>query len=289
MKNKIAVIGAPNVGKSSIVNAIVGENVGIVTDLAGTTRDLIRGFAKNFEIIDTPGMLKSDDLLSRHMRKSISAGVRDADLILYVMDATRIDDRDIEKIGNYRDKIPVVVAVNKSDKTTHAKFFPGLERLKPLDFVHAIVPCSAKTGFNIDVLESELGRALKNKGEAIDQADPDDFTDQSVKKMAGEIIRASIIQNMYDEIPHGVAVLITKFIESAKVIEIHADIICEKQSHKPMIIGKRGENIKKIGIQSRVEIAKLVDCDVRLFTHVIVRPGWKNDKELLNRIHQLHV
>lgn len=275
---RVAVIGAPNVGKSSLLNALVGEKTSIVTDLAGTTRDQIRGFAGNFEIIDTPGMFKSETLLGKHMRKSISAAVTVADVILYVLDATNFDKGEVQKISNYRQKeIPVIIAVNKVDITKPDKLFPKLETLRTLDFVRAIVPISAKTGNNIDIILRELS-AIAPVTQPIDD---DTYTDQSIRQMACEIIRGNVIQKTRQEIPHGITVVITKFLESDTATEIHAEIICEKPTHKPIIIGAKGSLLKAIGTKSRLEIEKLTDTRIKLYTHVVVRPNWKNDKEII--------
>jgi len=284
----VALLGEPNVGKSSLLNALVGETVAITTDLAGTTRGQIRGYLGNIEIIDTPGMLSSHvtkDNLAKHMRKSISAAVAEADLLLYVLDAVNFTDGDIEKIANYRDKKPVIVAVNKADKTNFEKLYPRLAKLNTLGFVRAIVPVSAKTGFNINVLTQAIiptPSSLRDATPSFDEGEL--FTDQSVRAMCQEIIRKALIENLRAEIPHGVAVLITKFQETQKAIEIHADIICQKPSHKPIIIGSGGGMLKRIGTQARAEIEKLLDTPAKLYTHVIVREGWKNDKDLIARL-----
>jgi len=268
----IAIIGEPNVGKSSLLNALVGENVGIVTDLAGTTRDQIRGFAGGAEIVDTPGMFRGGTLLHKHMRKSISAAVSNANILLYVLDAGKFDDRDVTKISNYKGKLPVVVAVNKCDIVKPDKLFPKLELLKPLDFVKSVIPVSARTGYNLDILRRKLG---------ITEENGEEYTDQSVKDMCSEIIRGAVIKNTRQEIPHGVAVVITKFTERATETEIHAEILCEKSAHKPIIIGKGGALLKQIGILARTEIEKLLETHVKLFTTVIIRPNWKNDRDIL--------
>ena len=279
--NRVVLIGEPNVGKSSLLNALVGEKVSIVTNLPGTTRDKISGFTGNFEIFDTPGMHKSNNMLGKHMRKSISAAVAEADVILYVLDAVNFTERDIEKIANYRDRQPVIVAVNKTDRTNFEKLYPRLEKLGELDFVRAIVPVSATTGFNVNILASEIAKLLPNTPAA---QDPDIYTSQSIRQMTAEIIRASIITHTRAEVPHGVAVLITKFNERKEITEIHADIICEKASHKPIIIGKGGAMLGKIGEWARLRIEAMLDANVNLQTHLVVRPDWKNDKELLDKL-----
>jgi len=280
MKCKVSILGEPNVGKSSITNKLVGEDVSIVTDLHGTTRDQIVGYVEDLEIIDTPGMLKGSTLMDKHMRKSISHAVANADILLYVLDATRFDERDVKKIGNYRDKgLPVIVAVNKVDAVKPEKLVAGLTLLNGLDFVKSVIPCSVRTGYNIDVLKSEL---QKYKTSSCTDCGCDDiYTNQSVKQMAEEIIRGAVIINTRDEIPHGVIVSITKFIETSSCVEIHADIICERKSHKPIIIGSGGSVLKKIGIQSRKKIENLVGVQVKLYTCVIVRENWKNNNDIV--------
>ena len=278
---KVVLLGEPNVGKSSLLNALINEHVSIVTDMAGTTRDKIRGYIDNIEIIDTPGMHKAGHTLGKHMRKSISVAVADAELIIYVLDALDFTKKDIEKISNYRDKQSVIVAVNKADKSTLEKLYPKLAQLNDLDFVRAIIPVSAKTGFNIDILRAEIA---KNSPSLEKEATNELYTDQNIRSMSAELIRMALIKNLRSEIPHGVAVLITKFKETSDTTEIHADIICEKPSHKPIIIGKGGKTLKEIGSMARTEIEILLDTHVKLFTHVIVREDWKNSKEILTKL-----
>jgi GTP-binding protein Era len=282
---RIALIGEPNVGKSSLLNALVGEKASIVTGLAGTTRDQIRGFVEDFEISDTPGMNKGTSLLGKHMRKSISSAVQSADIIVYVLDAAKFNDADIKKIENYRGKteIPLIVAVNKCDLVPAQKLLQKLEKLNPTG-ARAIIPCSVKTNLNIQTVFDEIKKLSKPIESVIARPnDTDIYTDRSIKDLSAEIIREAIIKNTRDEIPHGVAIVITKFIENTASCEIHADIICEKQSHKPIIIGKGGAVLKKIGIEARKEIEKLMDTQVKLYTTVIVRPNWQNKIDILSR------
>jgi len=234
-------------------------------------------------------MLKGSTVLHKHMRKSISSAVQSADVILYVLD-NDFTKGDIQKIANYNNdkNRNLIIAVNKTDRTTINDLYPKLATLAPLTFVRAIIPVSAKTGFNIDILESEIKKIAgsftslsashnpsEHKTTNDESFDDDTFTDQSTKFMSAEIIRGAVIKNTRDEIPHGVAVIITKFTDT-NPIEIYADILCEKPTHKPIIIGKNGENLKKIGIMARTEIEKLTDTPVRLYTHVLVRRDWKN-------------
>ena len=275
----VVLIGEPNVGKSSIVNAIVGEQVSIVSDIGGTTRTQIRGIKTmdGYQIIfsDVPGMVgKKRNLLDKSMSKSISSAVADGDIILYVLDATNISDEFIQKIENYeRLGKPLVLAVNKTDKTNFAKLYPKLEKLNKFTFVKSIIPISCKTKQNLDVLESEL---VKHLPQAQARFGSDEYTDQPVKTMAEEIIRGELLKILYSEIPHGIAVSITSWKEVAKEIEIRAEIYCDKPSHKPIIIGHKGKNLLAAGVASRGQIQELTGKHVRLYTHVLVREGWRD-------------
>ena len=284
---RVALLGEPNTGKSSIVNAIVGEDVSIVSDKAGTTRDEIIGIktGTNHQIIflDTPGMLKKQNLLDKAMAKAISNAVASADLILYVLDAMDIKDEHIVKITNLRDKHPIIVAVNKVDRSSHQKLYPKLGQLNERvgKFARAIIPCSAKSGFNMDVLEREIALHLPT-GQP--QFDEDDYTTQPMRKMAEEIIREQLLHALYNELPHGIAVKVIEWRETSKQIEIKAEIYCNNARHKPMIIGKKGSVLKAVGIASRAKLEDLTQKHVRLLTHVLVREGWKDKKDFVDAL-----
>jgi len=283
---KVAIIGAPNVGKSSLVNKLVSEKVSIVTNNSGTTRDKISGFVGDFEIIDTPGMTKDDSLLGKHMRKSISVAVADADVILYVLDAVTFDDAEITRIKNYENKnIPVIVLVNKADKVGPSKIMPKLNKLNAIEYVYEIIPISVKEDFNIDVLLNTLIE-VSGAGELASLSENEFYTSQNIREVVSEIIRETVMSLTRAEIPHGVAVIITKYIEKCTRVEIHADIICEKKSHRPIILGKGGALIKRIGILSRQAIEDFLDFDVQLYTQVIAKPNWKNDKIIIMGMEQ---
>ena len=315
---KVVLLGEPNAGKSSLLNALVGERVSIVTDMPGTTREEIRGvlsgssrverseiegslpeheqdFADgrdssttlgmtcnsargDFQIIflDTPGMGKSKTSLDRFMNKSISAAHAAADVIVFVLDA--VNFRGLEKIQNFTK--PVIVAVNKTDKTNFETLYPKL-KLLDTGIVKAIVPVSAKTGANLDVLVGEIVKLLP-EGEKLFAED--EFTDQTIRQMSSELIRCELIKKLAYEVPHGLAVSITAWREGAKEIQIRAEIIVEKQTHKPIVIGKGGALLKAIGITARKQIETLTEKHVRLETHVVVREGWKNNPGALGEL-----
>lgn len=291
---KVVFIGEPNVGKSSLLNALVGESVSIVTDMPGTTREEIRGVLNSnddickrmdiitreeFQIIflDTPGMgkgKKSD--LDHFMNKCISMAHATADVICYVLDAT--DFQNIERIGNFAK--PVVVAVNKTDRTNFEKLYPKLQLLGNLKAA-AIIPVSAKSGFNLNVLVAEIVKLLPVGKKEYKE---DEYTDQSLRKMCAEIIRGELIKKLSKDVPHGLAVTIIEWKENGKELEIKAEIIVAKSSHKPIVIGKKGAMLKDVGIASRKQIEELTEKHVRLSTHVIVREGWKDKEGVLNEL-----
>jgi len=278
----VVLIGDPNVGKSSIVNAIVGEHVSVVSDVPGTTRTQIRGIKTTGEyqivFLDTPGINKARTVLDKQMGKAISNSLKEADVIVFVVD----QQVDIEKLRNYSqiDK-PIILAVNKTDKTNFDKLYPKLDLLNSLNFVKEIIPISAKTGYNVPVLEANIVKFLPIREHVFEQ---DDYTDQPTRKIAEEIIRGELIKVLKRELPHGIAVKIVKWIEGKKEIDIHAEIYCAKPSHKPIVIGKKGQVLKQIGTISRIQVQELVGKHVRLYTHVLVRSSWQDNPTFLREV-----
>ena len=284
-------MGEPNVGKSSLINALVKEQVSVVTQTPGTTREQIRGIltGNGYQIVflDTPGMNSSDDTLGKFMRKSISAAVAGSDVIVYVVDATEPGFAgQIQKIRNYEGKsTPVIVAVSKTDKTTLEKLYPKLGAMNTLGYVKAIVPVSAVTGFNLNILVDEVVKVLPVGTKRFDK---DFFTDQSVRKMCGEILRGELFKLLRAEVPHGVAVNITEWVEKPDGVDINADILCQKESHKPIIIGKGGAMLKAAGVEARKAMEELLGKHVRLNTNVLVREKWRDKKEMVEELGYKH-
>jgi GTP-binding protein Era len=280
----VAFVGEPNVGKSSLLNALVGERVSIATPTAGTTRECVRGFLADdatppkwqITFLDTPGMDnrgRARDALDKIMAKNISAGVAECDVICYVLDAGDIRPEYIQKIQNLKSKRKIIVAVNKVDRSSYEKLYPCLAMLNPLDLT--VVPVSAKDKTNLDVLVREIAAMLPERPVS-EIADPDLYTDQSVNKMCAEIIRGELILRLRDEVPHGIAVQISDWREKGNEIEIGAQIVCLKSNHKPIIIGKNGAVLKAVGIAARKKIEELTQKHVRLLTKVFVRDNWRD-------------
>ncbi len=282
----VAVIGKPNVGKSSLVNRLVGELVSITSPKAQTTRNKIFGIKneKDYQMIfvDTPGVQHTKTKLGEYMSAVTDKATVDVDAILVVLDATKINTEDYKIIERYKNvNCPVFVVVNKIELTNFEKLYPKLSKLNEYSFVKKFITTSALKNQNIDELESELIECLP-------EGDPyypiDEYTDKSTRFICSEIIRQKALLFLQEEIPHGLAIDITKFDESGKTIKIDANMITESQRHKQIIIGTNGSMLKKIGTSAREEIEKFFDRKVMLELFVKVRKDWKDDVSILNEL-----
>jgi len=279
----VTIIGQPNVGKSTLLNKILNEKVAIVSPKPQTTRNKIIGILNDEEsqivFIDTPGIHKSKNKLDEYMQDSVSSAVQDVDIVLIVLDGTKpLRDKDIEFVKSY-DKHNTILVINKIDIAEFQKLLPKLEVFNNLKNIKDIVPISAKTGKNVNVLVDIIKKHLQ-PGEKYFLND--EFTDKSERFLVSEAIREKVLLLLQDEIPHGVAVDIIEYKETESLYTISADLICERESHKKIIIGKGGEMLKKIGIQARKEIEEIVGTKVMLNLYVKVRENWRNNKNYMN-------
>lgn len=282
----VALVGKPNVGKSSLVNALVGEKVSITGPKPQTTRNKILGIVsdKNFQIVlvDLPGITRARSELGKFMAKSVRTGMEGVDAFVVVMDGTKIDERDFEILESFSENpLPVFLVVNKLDIFTFEKVYPQLEKMKVFEFVKEIVNVSAKTGKNVDILLQGLLKVLP-EGEPF--FDKDAITDSSERFLVSEIVREKALLFLQDEIPHGIAVEVSKFESKEKSTVIDIDIICERKAHKQIIIGKKGEMLKKIATSARTEIEQLLKKHVFLNCFVRVEENWRNDKSQLKNM-----
>lgn len=281
----VTILGKPNVGKSTLLNQIMGEKVAIVSPKPQTTRNKILGILNepDYQIIfiDTPGKHNVKNKLDKFMDTEIEQAKKDVDIVLLVIDGSKkISQADYEFVESFENsKQKVIVVVNKIDATSFEKLYPQLVRFNEMKFVLDIIPISAKTGKNVDDILKVIKENLTSD---IRYYDEDIYTDKSVRFMVAEIIREKALMYLQDEIPHGIAVDIVEFKEDAKKVIIDADIICEKDSHKPIILGNRGEMIKKIGTNARLDIEKLVDAKVYLNLFVKVRDNWRNNNNQIS-------
>lgn len=289
----IAIVGKPNTGKSSLLNRLVGEKISIVSPKAQTTRDRITGILteNGYQMIfvDTPGYHKPKNELGNYMEREIKNAEKGVDAILVVLDASKKQtDGDFAYISSQLDYgCPVYIAINKVDLVNYEKIFPLLEKLKPLTSeklknpVREIVPISALKGKNIELLKEILRSVCTEEGSYYPE---DDLSDKSQRFMVGEIVREKALLLLNDEIPHGVGVNVTKMEYRAKSIKIEADVFCEKESHKQIIIGENGSMIKHIGVSARRDIEKLLGEKVYLELFVKVRLNWRDRRNIIGDV-----
>ena len=274
----VAIMGRPNVGKSSLLNRFVGEHVAIVSNHPQTTRNKLLGVAtgEDWQIVfvDTPGIHKPRTRLGEYLMKSAEDAREGVDAVLAVVDAQRIGDGDRAVLADLsRMSCPKFLAVNKIDLVTPEKLMPQLATLNDCGF-DTIASVSARTGKNVD----ELLRLLIDAMPEGPKYFPDDMiTDQPERVMCAEIIREKALRNLRDEIPHGVGVEMLQIKKvSDTLTEIHANVYCERASHKSIIIGKQGAMLSKIGSEARADIERLLGTKVMLKLWVKVREGWRN-------------
>lgn len=284
----IAIVGCPNVGKSSILNRMLGEKIAIVSPKPQTTRTRIMGVLTENEtqlvFTDTPGYHKPKNKLGEKMVKAVGEGIHDVDAVLLVVEPQgEIREAELTLIKKFKKaEIPAVLAINKIDTVENKETLLAriLEFSKLYNFT-AIVPVSAVDGNGLSELKDEL-KALAFESEHLF---PDDtLTDQPEKVIAAEYIREKILKFTDKEIPHGTAVAIEKFKErdDADILDIEAVIYCEKDSHKGIIIGKNGDMLKRISTRARLDMEKFFDCKVNLKCWVKVKEDWRNREGLIH-------
>ena len=274
----IAIVGRPNVGKSTLLNAILGEKVAIVSNKPQTTRNRITGiFTKGddqFVFLDTPGMHSPKNSLGEFMVKAADTSMRDADAVVLVVDTGKEITTVEENVISYLKKsgIPAILALNKIDMYDREQLAETISKYaEKHDFV-AFVPIAAKKGKNVPELMDECSKFLSES----DWFFPEDMiTDQPERQIAAEIIREKILRTLNKEIPHGTAVVIEEFKDEGTLIRIRAEIFCEKASHKGIIVGKGGEALKLIGTYAREDLEKMFGTKVYLNLWVKVKENWR--------------
>jgi len=283
----VAIVGRPNVGKSTLTNAFIGEKAAIVSNKPQTTRTNLAAIdnGDNYQIVfvDTPGMHAPRTKLGEYMNSVAGASLADVDVAILVVEAGK-EVYDLEKniIKKAADKkIPLILAINKSDTVEKDLILPQIQAFSEEGDFAAIVPISAFKKDGINELRKEI---LKHFDDGEPFYDTEIYADSTVREMAAEIIREKILRLLDREIPHGTAVEIEKMDESGDITKITAVIYCEKASHKPIIIGKKGEAIKRIGTYARKDIEKLLDTQVFLELWVKVREDWRNKGTALKEL-----
>lgn len=286
----VAITGRPNAGKSTLMNKIIGEKVAIVSNKPQTTRTKILGVHTQDDcqvvLIDTPGIHKPHNKLGQKMEKYIYTATQDIDVLLYVVDCN-LHENEYEKerqalMGLKKGNTPVILVVNKVDTVPKLNLLPVLDRLKGLYDFHGIVPVSAQKGTNVDQLLDEI-KELLPEGPQFFPGDV--ITDQPERQIVAEFIREKTLRLLNQEIPHGVAVEIEKMHRRDNgTYEILAAIYCERQNHKAIIIGKKGDKLKDIGSRARQDIERFLGSKVYLELWVKVKEDWRNKEAFMNTI-----
>lgn len=282
----VSIIGRPNVGKSTLLNQILGQKIVIATDKAQTTRKRIKGILTNDEgqivFVDTPGVHKPLNKLGEFLLDEAKIAVPDADVILFLVDGSDPAGKGDKWICQnlLQTNIPIIVVMNKVDKIKNPdKIEENLLTYKTLfDKNLPIVKISAKTGRNIDTLIKNIFKKLPD---GVPLYPEDVVTEETMRDVAEEIIREKILINTSDEIPHSVAVKISDYKENDDIDKIYAKIYCEQKSQKGILIGKGGNLLKKIGTEARIELEKIVEKKVFLSLEVKVEKDWRKKQNIL--------
>jgi GTP-binding protein Era len=284
----IAIVGKPNVGKSTLLNALVGQKISITSRKAQTTRHRITGMrtvgATQFVFVDTPGFqTRHGNALNRSLNKTVQGAVGDVDLVLFVVEAGQFNQADERVLKLLAEGVPVLLIANKLD-TVHrrAEIAPWLQEMQQRLPQAEIVPMAAKNAKDIERLYTICEKYLPEQPWWYAE---DELTDRSEKFMAGEMVREKLFRLTGDELPYTSTVVIDKFEEEEpqkkgqkRLVRISATIVVERDGHKAMVIGDKGERIKRIGTEARVELEKLMDAKVFLELWVKVRSGWADDE-----------
>ena len=275
----IAIVGRPNVGKSTILNSILGEKVAIVSNKPQTTRNRIIGIhtkgESQFVFLDTPGIHSPKNRLGDYMVKAANTTMQDADAVVLVVEAGKKMSTVEENVIKYLKMadVPAVLAVNKVDLVDANVIAETIIEYSNEHEFDAVVPVCAKNGSKVDELLDECEKFLSEE----EWLFPEDMiTDQPERQMAAEIIREKLLRTLNKEVPHGIAVVIEEFREEEGLVSIRAEIFCEKESHKGIIVGKKGAGLKLVGSYARQDLEKLLGTKVYLNLWVKVKENWRD-------------
>ncbi|MBN0989381.1 GTPase Era [Amphritea pacifica] len=285
----VAIVGRPNVGKSTLMNKILGQKLSITSRKPQTTRHQIVGIKTEGDMqavyVDTPGLHKDQDkAINRYMNKAASSALRDVDVVVFIIDRTAWTDEDeivFEKLGGI--KCPVILVINKIDQLDDKEsLLPHLEELsRKMEFLE-IIPISAKNGTSVDRLEAVINEQLPKSMHFY----PDDqVTDRSSRFLAAELVREKLMRNLGDEVPYGTTVEIEEFKRNERgILIISALILVEREGQKRIVIGDKGDKIKRIGRDARLDMEKMFDSRVMLNLWVKVRSNWSDDERALRSL-----
>ncbi len=283
----VAIIGRPNVGKSTLLNQIIGSKISIVSKKAQTTRHRILGIETKedvqFVFVDTPGFqTKHSNALNKAMNRGVKQAINDVDVIILVIEAARFGAPDKLLIPLLPKDIPVILAVNKIDEIKDKNdLLPLIQRLSTEHDFAAIIPISAEKNMQIGYLLDELKKHLPQEGLLYEE---DQMTDRSERFLAAEYIREKLFRLLGDEIPYTTTVEIEKFTDEERLTHINAAIIIDRETHKSIVIGKGGQTLKRIATEARADMENLFGRKVFLEIFVKVKSGWSDDERLLKSL-----
>ena len=281
----IMIAGKPNVGKSTLLNTLLGEKVAIVSRKPQTTRNRITGVltkgGDQFVFTDTPGLHKPKTLLGEYMMKAVGNAANDSDIILFVIEACKpLNGAERSALEKYSASgLPIILVINKTDGCNKTKLAEQITELSSEFDFRGVVPVSALNGDGIDGIFAELEPLLT---ESVHFFPEDYITDQPERRIFAEIIREKALRLLDEEIPHGIAVSVEDFKEEKGLLSVRAEIYCEKESHKRIIIGKNGSMLKKIGTYAREDAEEIFGATVFLDLWVKVKENWRDRPALLN-------
>lgn len=280
----VTLIGRPNVGKSTLMNRLIGQKIAITSNKPQTTRNRIQTVLTLDEgqivFVDTPGIHKAKNKLGEYMVNVAERTLNEVDVVLWLVEPTTFIGAGEQHIAQQLQKVhtPVVLVINKVDMVKKEELLPCIDKYSKIYDFADIVPVSARNGNNTDELISVILKYLPYGPQFYDE---DTITDQPERQIVAEIIREKALHSLNEEIPHGIAVSIESMKRRRNVMDIEATIICERDSHKGIIIGKQGAMLKKIGSTARYEIERLLDCKVNLQLWVKVKKDWRDSDFLL--------
>ena len=280
----VTLIGRPNVGKSTLMNYLIGQKIAITSNKPQTTRNRIQTVLTTDEgqivFVNTPGIHKAKNKLGEYMVNVAEKTLNEVDVVLWLVEPTTFIGAGEQHIAKQlqRVKTPVILVINKVDSVKREEILPAIAAYKDIYDFADIVPVSARSGDNTDELLRVIMKYLPYGPMFYDE---DTVTDQPERQIVAELIREKALHSLQDEIPHGIAVAIDRMKMQNKVMHIDATIICERDSHKGIIIGKQGSMLKKIGSTARYEIERMLDCKVNLKLWVKVKKDWRDSEFLM--------